>query len=253
VSLEGEALLAAFGLPRWRYVHLIGAGGKTSLMFALARALVQAEQRVLCTTSTRIMPPRPDQAPRLLIEDDPAQLLAALASAKEAHCTVAAARKGAKLLGYEPEILDALHAADPQRCMLVEADGAAGRPLKAHAPWEPALSPQAQLVIAVLGARGLGGRLQQEVHRPALAVARLGLLPDQAVTPAHAARLFFHPQGYLRALPPTAELRVFISQVRTRGQQDAAQRLAAALRAMDQAGRIRAIVSGDLSDTCSTT
>eukprot|EP01052_Picozoa_sp_SAG31_P008347 SAG31_NODE_420_length_15868_cov_11.896823_1_plen_80_part_00 len=39
-------------------VAFVGGGGKTSLMFALARQLCGAGLRVLCTTTTKMMKPR---------------------------------------------------------------------------------------------------------------------------------------------------------------------------------------------------
>jgi probable selenium-dependent hydroxylase accessory protein YqeC len=45
------------GLPS--VVSLVGAGGKTSTLFWLARALAAGGQRVLVTTTTRMFPPEP--------------------------------------------------------------------------------------------------------------------------------------------------------------------------------------------------
>ena len=47
-------LTGALGLERARLVSLCGAGGKTTLMFALAREWVGAGERVLITTTTKI-------------------------------------------------------------------------------------------------------------------------------------------------------------------------------------------------------
>ncbi|MCF8109113.1 MAG: hypothetical protein K9J81_08985, partial [Desulfohalobiaceae bacterium] len=38
-------------------ISLVGAGGKTSLMFQLAREIAARKQRVLTTTTTRIFSP----------------------------------------------------------------------------------------------------------------------------------------------------------------------------------------------------
>jgi len=51
--------------------------------------------------------------------------------------------------------------------VLVEADGAAGRPLKAWAAWEPVIPGQTCLLVVMAGASGLGRPLTPAwVHRP---------------------------------------------------------------------------------------
>src|SRR4030067_2612685 len=47
-------LVRALGLEQARLISLCGAGGKTTLMFCLAREFVEAGERVLVTTTTKI-------------------------------------------------------------------------------------------------------------------------------------------------------------------------------------------------------
>ncbi|MDB4894630.1 MAG: MoeA-like protein, partial [Firmicutes bacterium] len=69
--------------------------------------------------------------------------------------------------------------------ILVEADGSAGRPLKAPAAHEPVIPPCADLVVPVAGAGVLGQLLDGEhVHRPALVAAAAGVTEGSVVTPA---------------------------------------------------------------------
>lgn len=49
-----EALFAGSGGVAFpRMTALVGAGGKTTLMYALARRMADAGRRVVCTTTTR--------------------------------------------------------------------------------------------------------------------------------------------------------------------------------------------------------
>ena len=50
--------------------------------------------------------------------------------------------------------------------VLVEADGSAGKPLKAHAAHEPVIPDNAAQVICVAGASGLNRPISEAVHRP---------------------------------------------------------------------------------------
>ena len=63
-----EALFAGSGGVAFpRMTALVGAGGKTTLMYALARRMADAGRRVVCTTTTKIFPPE-DGLPVVLLE-----------------------------------------------------------------------------------------------------------------------------------------------------------------------------------------
>ena len=71
--------------------------------------------------------------------------------------------------------------------VLVEADGSAGRPLKAHAPHEPVIPPEASNVILVVGASGFGRPIREAAHRPERYAALAGAGLEDLVSPAMAA------------------------------------------------------------------
>ncbi|MBW2255853.1 MAG: putative selenium-dependent hydroxylase accessory protein YqeC [Deltaproteobacteria bacterium] len=226
-------------------MFLVGAGGKTTLLFALARELACAH-RVVTTTSTRILRPDPSQSPEVLVQDDVSELLRTLRAEPPGpgHRTIARATSpDGKLLGFAPEDLDRIHDAGVADVLLVEGDGAAGLPLKAHADHEPVVSARADLVVAVVAADAAGGPLDgSHVHRAHLAGERLGKGPGVRVTVADVVALFFHPRGYLRGAP--GEVTVFVS--RAGADPSDARALAAALNAADQEGAVRRIAIGEL-------
>jgi probable selenium-dependent hydroxylase accessory protein YqeC len=51
-------------------ISLVGGGGKTTLMFALARELAFGDGCVVTTTTTKILEPSPSETPLLLLEAD---------------------------------------------------------------------------------------------------------------------------------------------------------------------------------------
>ena len=67
--------------------------------------------------------------------------------------------------------------------VLVEADGSAGRPMKAHAPHEPVIPPQANQTICVVGASGFGQPVSLAAHRPERYARLAGVTLDTPVTP----------------------------------------------------------------------
>lgn len=67
--------------------------------------------------------------------------------------------------------------------VLVEADGAACRPLKAHAPHEPVIPTGANQTICVVGASGFGRPIAAAAHRPERYAALSGVPETAEATP----------------------------------------------------------------------
>ena len=167
---------------------IIGAGGKTTLLLALARELAQAA-RVIVTTTTHIYPP--DGFPCLLQPGE-----AEIAAALEKHPCVCVGK---------PAKEGKITAADvPVRTLadyvLVEADGAHGRPAKAHADYEPVVPPEANQTILVFGLSALGQPIWACVHRPAIFAARCGVPEDDLLTPELAATFINDETPHTRVL-----------------------------------------------------
>lgn len=240
----------AFGIAPHRTVQLIGSGGKTSLMFALAHASRNAGERVITTTTTRIREPGAAESPALVLTDEGGDAFARIAAALHArgHVSVAASRIEAegKLAGLSLEALAALLEAGLADRVIVEADGARGRSLKAHAAHEPALIACGGAVIAVVGADVLGRPLDEaHVHRAALLAERLGVATGSLVSPETIVGALLGPGGWLARVPAAAEASVFVSHAAGGDARARARGLAAAMLHADTSGRITRVVIGD--------
>lgn len=246
-----SAILEAFSAAEYRYVHLIGGGGKTTLMFALAHALANAGHSVLTTTTTKIFEPEPSESDCVVFEPDAARLVERLRAkyALRRHVTAAARRgaEGRKLEGLDIATLDAVVDSRAADHVLVEADGAAGRSLKAHADHEPVVSARADLVIAVIGVDCLGSPTDDEhVHRAELFRERLARPEGTLVTSEDVAAIVLHPEGYLARVSPSTRVFVFINKATTAQAHEQAQQIAQRLRRNDRAGRVTRIIVGDV-------
>lgn len=157
---------------------VIGSGGKTSLLEALARELPGT---VVLATTTHIMP---FEGVPLVTSADADDVRAALAESRVV-CVGAQGEKNGKLaapsLGIERLAALADH-------VLVEADGAHRLPLKAHAPWEPVVPACSARTVLVLGASGLGRPVRDVVHRPEVFCELAGCAPEDSATPELVAR-----------------------------------------------------------------
>ena len=171
-----EALFAGSGGVAFpRMTAFVGAGGKTTLMYALARRM--AGRRVVCTTTTKIFPPE-DGLPVVLLEGAADPVAAVHDALSAVPCVVAAGRPlpdVRKLDGVSPRMLAVLSAALPEALFLVEADGAARKPLKAPAAHEPVLPEPLGCCVAVVGLDSVEQPLDDgHVHRSALVCAADG-------------------------------------------------------------------------------
>ena len=68
-------LREAFAIDTGEIISLVGSGGKTTLMFALAHELATTGTCVITTTTTKIFPPLSSQTPLLLMDTDEANLM----------------------------------------------------------------------------------------------------------------------------------------------------------------------------------
>jgi probable selenium-dependent hydroxylase accessory protein YqeC len=202
-------LFDALELEDGELVCFVGAGGKTGLMLQLAAECASRNQRVLVTTSTRMFARQLQSCGQLVLERDEGKLLGRLDDACPDCVRRARARrvpgtggtavpgtyegrmlaagagltKDGKVVGLSSETLNAIHRAGLFDSILVEADGARGKPLKAPAPHEPVLPSRAACVVAVVGADVLGSPLtEQYVHRWRLAAEMAGQDPGSVVT-----------------------------------------------------------------------
>lgn len=227
-----EALLLEDG----GVVSLVGAGGKTSLMYRLAHELARSGQSVLTTTSTRIYPPTADQCAVCILASTADKILeqASGALSEHRHITVAAGRiaESGKLFGLALEEIDRLQASRTFDWIIVEADGAAGRPLKAPAAHEPVIPSGSGWVVGMAGLHAIGKPLTDHwVFRPEAFARITGLVPGATITEKSVAAALTHERGVLKGVPAGCRGVAFLNQA------DAPDRRAAGLRIADLVGQ----------------
>ncbi len=210
-------------------VCLVGAGGKSTLLEALAREYEQAGKRVIVTTTTKIMPPAPraaepgclrfgqggegaEQGPGrpLVLGDTVAEVAAGierLGVTRGGRSPVVGTRvlASGKLDGIPTDWIPALRDLSGIEAVLIEADGAARLPLKAPAAYEPVLPESATLVIAMCGLEAQWVPLDEEhVHRASLLADLLDLEPGRPIPPEALLRALV--LGYHDSVPLHARL-----------------------------------------------
>lgn len=190
-------------------VALVGGGGKTTLLHALGKALAAEGARVLCTTSTKMALPGPEVGMEVALADDPA----ALRMPREGLLLAARPGPGGKVHGYSPEELDRLDERGFADWIVIEADGAARRPLKAPEPYEPVVPSRTRVTVAIVGLAALGQPFSPEhVFRFDRVAALTGLKEGDPVTPEAAAVLATHANGLFQYTPEGAARLLFCNQ-----------------------------------------
>jgi len=244
-----SSITESLNLTTERVIHMIGGGGKTTLMFGLARELAGRGERVITTTTTKIVKPDPEVAPLILFGCNPNRAREDLRRELQTTNHVIVAMEelpDGKLAGIGPEVVDEVGRDGVTDRILVEADGAAGLPLKAHADHEPVISPTADLVIIVIGIDCIGTPLDDRaVHRAALFAQRIGRPIGSTVTINDIATIVHHPEGYLAKIPPSARVVVLLNKVDAETEPDALK-CAHALYRTDPGRRLDRVVIGSV-------
>lgn len=242
-------LIEAFGIRPDEVISIVGGGGKTTLMFALALELLQRGRKVITTTTTRIGATEPEKFnSSLLMEEDERILLSTLPEnlLNYAHLTVVRkiSPENDKLLGYSPEVIDLiakLNLAD----IIVEADGARGKPIKAPNATEPVIPASTTLVIPVVGMDALGTKLNEDnAFRPEIISQLTGLKPGEPITEEAIVTLLTHPQGIAKGTPANARIVPLLNKA-DKSNLAAAESIARKI--LDKDSRIQRVVMGQIA------
>jgi len=214
---QPHTLIESLDLRAREVISLVGAGGKTTLMFRLARELLLAGKKVVTTTTTKILEPSSEETPCLFVHSDEEKLkqLALQHIDQFRHITLALERlESRKLKGISPELVSLLCNSPEIDMMIIEADGAAGRPVKAPREWEPVIPSHTTLVIGFLGVDGVGKELNEENLFQAERISKLTRTPmGGKMTCEGMAILMVHPQGIFKGAPHLSRKVAFINKV----------------------------------------
>lgn len=241
-------LCGCMGLRGGGVVTLVGAGGKTTLMFRLARELSANDGPVLTTTTTKIFRPGPEESPHVIVSASAGEVLARSRRVldHEAHLTAGAGflEEQGKLTGFAPGDIRRFCEAGLFRWVLVEADGAAHRSLKAPAEYEPVIPGCTRWLIVLVGLDAIGRPLDERwVFRPERYSRITGLAMGDRVTGESVARAILHEQGLMKGCPDGALRYVFFNKAESPEARRAGRDIARALRNR-ASGRLHAVFIG---------
>jgi probable selenium-dependent hydroxylase accessory protein YqeC len=171
-----------------QYIAFVGAGGKTSLIEYLAEETAKRNKKTVITTTTKIYA----REPYLLLAqnrrgDGPADNPIRTGKTIEDGKLTAVTFDDIHELGKTFDTV------------LIEADGAKGKPLKYPAPHEPVIPPFSGMVFVLAGFDGLFGQIKEKVFRWDMFRKIQGLTGDETLSPGLFS-LFFTNEVLLKGI-----------------------------------------------------
>ena len=209
-------------------IALVGSGGKTTLLFQLARELVPpvitAATSHLHTDQIKLA----DSHWKGTRPEDLAGLEANLLGVMLVTGPVIDARTQ----GLNSDTIGWLYQICKNHALplLIEADGSRQHPLKAPADHEPPIPDFVKMVVVVAGMSGIGKPLTgKTVHNLDLFSALSKLAPGEMITPEALVQVLTHVAGGFKNIPRAARRVVLLNQADTSDLQSQGQAMAEGL------------------------
>ena len=190
----------ALGLKAPRVLSAVGAGGKTSLLLSLAAGARRRRIPVILTATTKMYRRQVSAFQPIItsVEDDGSREVGNHLRQSGGAAWFAAEEDG-KVIGLPPAYVDELATLYQEAVVLVEADGAREKWLKAPGPHEPVIPSSTQITAGILSLQALQQPLAEStVHRLDWVCALLGKKPGDVVTACDLAELACADDGLFR-------------------------------------------------------
>ncbi len=207
-------LINRFRLSGSSRIALVGSGGKTTLMFQLAK---DYQTRVILTTSTHMAQNQLQGADHHIEVHDRGDIPDLSENLQgDVLLFTGPPVETNRVGGLDPELLEnLLKLADSWNCpLIIEADGARKLPLKAPADHEPPIPDFVDTVITVIGLSGLGKPLNEKwVHRPEYFSRLVDLPLESVINSHHLVHALISERGGLKNIPSRARKILLINQI----------------------------------------
>lgn len=186
-------LYNSFNLKEKEVISIVGGGGKTTTLFMLADELKKLGKRVLVTTTTAIFNPKEEEYDHYFLGkiDD--------FTPNKGSITILGDRvekgklKAASLGEIERIVGEGLF-----DYLLIEADGAKGKPIKAPDSYEPVIPKSTTKTIGVIGLDSLDRRVEDIVHRPERFIQITKTQYPDIIDVEIMVNLILHPRGLFK-------------------------------------------------------
>jgi probable selenium-dependent hydroxylase accessory protein YqeC len=247
----GKDLASTLGLGRREHVAIVGGGGKTSLMHSLAEELCQGGFRVVASTTTKVWRWQAGLFTQVIFSGSDSAWQEKLKKAieKDRIAFVGhALLESDKVEGLSISQAESVFKDPWVDYLILEADGSAGRPIKAPAAHEPVIPPSATLVVAMMGLESIGKRLDADVvFRPDRYEKVTGYRQGATLTLEAIAKIFRAREGLFKGAPISARRVAFLNKLDLLPDDRAARELATLL-LQGQTSPVNRVVVGSITE-----
>jgi molybdenum cofactor cytidylyltransferase len=209
-------LIDVFKQIEAKSIAFVGAGGKTAAMFNLAR---QIDAPVFVTTTTKIGVDEKDLGDRWIEINSLADInLIDVFNLDGITVFTGAQLDEIHMGGLSLELADQLRkiAVKAGAVLLIEADGAKKKSLKAPLAYEPVIPEFVDLVVVTAGLKCLGNALDDEnVHRADKFSELSGLEIGHKIDLDSIIKVLIHKEGGLKGVPSESALILHLTDVKS--------------------------------------
>ncbi len=241
-------LVDALRFSPGQVVAFTGAGGKTEAIRTLVSEW-DIDSPLIVTTSTKFALDQSDLTDIHLVfseSEDSDTISESIASEKTLLVTGSQMEDEPKWLGLNEDELSLLNkfVKSLDGTLLIEADGARGRSLKAPAPYEPVVPSFCDLVVNIVALDVLNEKVDSVfVHRTRRVQSLLELGEGERLSWEHIVDLINSPDGGLKGVPDKADFRVLLNKVEGEERFKAGQHIGNAL---IKGPRVRSVILSSL-------
>lgn len=219
-------LTIALNLKDKEMISAIGGGGKTTILFALAKELFKAGKKVFLSTTTKIFLPEEEETKVIIASED--EILKRLK--KEGFKSILVAGRevveGNKIAGFTKEFYNYLFEIKVFDYILIEADGSKRKPIKFHASYEPVIPELSTKVLGVIGLDSLGKRLDNQIfHRAEEFCREFGYEIEDNIDERMVTRLIIDEKGLFKTSPLNSKKILILNKADDREKQKWAFRI----------------------------
>jgi probable selenium-dependent hydroxylase accessory protein YqeC len=213
--LKQSPLSMALNLRRGDRIALVGGGGKTSLLYALARE--NPFGRGLYTTTTKMFNPSGTNHPfnRILSDWKEANPPEPLWDYESTFISAGIdPENSTKVCGLSNKMIESWKNLEEWPILVIEADGASGRPIKAPHDREPVIPVSVSKVVGCIGLDVYGKKIDSSnVHRCELFREKFCREGQDRIDLEVIRNLILHPEGLFQYAPSGAEKSVMLNKM----------------------------------------
>lgn len=176
-------------------ISFVGGGGKSTSMDIISKELRSIGKKVLVTTTTVIFEPQHKDNDKFILGEFPEDY-------NPANGTITLLGKSmddGKIRGLDQEELEEIYIKGIFDVILIEADGARGKPIKAPATHEPVVPSFSTMTIGVIGLDSIGKPLDEDnVHRLEFLTEILNVERPHTIDSEDIIKLAIHKDGLFK-------------------------------------------------------